>query len=232
MNRDDQVLRVFWVALLMSFMVVMVTQLNSCSNAPTTVSTKKSYTFKWNDPEIVGKKSYRWKNMSADIKKNNRAYSDFLVEQIKTSGLLEANIKDMKDFGYKPGMDKIQFWGNLLVETMFWESGWNKDTKYGESFKDGKGQQVVSRGMFQISIESSNDRNRSDCRLKHYSELHDAKKNIWCGVRVFSWYVKDSGVIRGRVNRRWKGAARYFSVYRGTLDYTKTALAALRKAND
>ena len=208
----------------------------SCANTVTLPENKptqdKTYSFKWNNPEILKKSSYNWKTIPESLRKNHLQYTEWLVQEIKASGLDRLTPSDGKEFGLLSTSDAVEFWGNILVEVSFWESGWDTKNAYTESFGDSRGVNVVSRGLFQISVESGNNRKRSDCRLTDYKQLHDAHINIWCSARIIAYFVRTDGVISKKTVTGWKGPARYFSVLRGTRDYTAKALGAIKNANN
>jgi len=93
-----------------------------------------------------------------------------------------------------------------------YESGFKPETKYTESFKDAKGQLIISRGLFQLSIESANQ-SAYKCGIKQAEELHDPFVNITCMVKIaHHWLNKD--LIFFSPNKL--GLSRYHSVARPT----------------
>jgi hypothetical protein len=216
----------FMKAMLKVFVLLVILGmiLNSCNDEPTPskpvpppvpdtpvqqvptpdVPSKEYYTFDW----------------------NNVWWNKVLAEQIKISGLDKLKTTDMKEFGYKDGMDPVEFWGKILVRMAYHESGFKKDLVYKESFKDSHGNYVRSTGLFQISIESANNRNRGDCKFTHERELKDAELNIRCSVKIFTWFIKDDKRISGK-SSRWLGPSRYWSVLR-----TPSKLESIKKANN
>lgn len=91
-----------------------------------------------------------------------------------------------------------------------YESGFKPETKYVESFKDAKGANVVSRGLFQLSIESSNQ-SAYKCGIKVADELHDADTNIKCMVNIAHYWLNKDKVFFGGEKL---GLGRYHSVAR------------------
>lgn len=161
----------------------------------------------------------------------NRADWDaYLVNAIKIQGkaLLEVKPKDWKDYiDVWPSTENgvLNFWANIFVTMSKFESNWNPSTKYRESFG------VTSRGLYQISVPSVNQ-TRYGCGVKNEMDLHKPEINIPCAVRIFSYWVRSDGVIRGKVGSSWRGPARYWSVVRGVSStHTKKALEAIKNAN-
>lgn len=193
--------------------LVMILLLVSCMNTEkndAVVTPKKEYSFKWNKPDLT----------------------KILVREIKNSGLDKLLPKDAKEFGYKSGMDMVEFWGNILVQMMKYESSWKPETTYLEAFKDSKGKRVLSSGLFQISVESANNTKRGNCKAKQ-SDLIKADFNIWCSLRILKALIIERDINRlagrGMVNGKidWYGGARYWSVLR-----TPSKLASIKAAND
>lgn len=109
---------------------------------------------------------------------------------------------------------RLNFWGDLLTAISFHESRHNPKLMYKERFKDSSGSQVISRGLLQLSFESSKG---YGCPLDQASQLHDPAKNIDCGVRILNRWISQDGVISkdaGLLKKKWRGAARYWSVLR------------------
>ena len=118
-----------------------------------------------------------------------------------------------------------RFWRDLLAAIAWHESGHDTDLTYRERFTDNSGQRVVSRGLLQLSIESSR---AYDCPLDEAEQLHDPARNIDCAVRILDKWVGQDGVISrdgGGQPRQWLGGARYWSVLRRST--TRAAIQAL-----
>tara|TARA_Y100000310_G_scaffold243676_1_gene248221 strand:- start:6409 stop:7041 length:633 start_codon:yes stop_codon:yes gene_type:complete len=166
----------------------------------------------------------------------NPDWDKTLVEAIESSKLIGAEPKDLSEFGVKK--DPVKFWGNILVTMSFWESKWKPDAKYQESFRDRNGKRIWSRGLFQLSIESSLG---YKCPFKKESDLHDPHLNIKCAVMILErWVTRDKYIANNgkksleclRSGSPWYcGGARYWSVLRGSRDYTSKALRAIKEVN-
>ncbi|KHD89038.1 MAG: hypothetical protein OM95_06210 [Bdellovibrio sp. ArHS] len=104
-----------------------------------------------------------------------------------------------------------QYWTHLMSSMVKFESNFNTNTSYTESFNDSQGRRVVSRGLLQISIESGN---AYGCAFKSSKDLHDPLQNLSCGIRILNRWVGRDGRIAGKVSNNWRGGARYWSVLR------------------
>lgn len=139
------------------------------------------------------------------------------VKALKDLGqdLLKANPKDAKEFC--PNFDKhteeerIQFYAMLISALAKFESNYKADATYQENFKDRNGQFIISRGLLQLSIESSNGYGAG---LKKAEELHDPETNIRTGVRILNRWIPRDGCIVDLKSGKNLGAGRYWSPFR------------------
>lgn len=104
-----------------------------------------------------------------------------------------------------------EFWVYLISAMSRYESNFNPDARYQENFKDSQGEFIISRGLLQLSIESSQG---YQCGFSKAQELHDPYKNLSCGIRILDRWMERDGRIAGKVGNAWKGGARYWSVLR------------------
>lgn len=104
-------------------------------------------------------------------------------------------------------------WAFLISAMVRYESNFKPEVQYQESFKDSKGNYVISRGLLQLSIESSQG---YKCGLSDAQELHDPYKNLSCGIRILDRWLDRDGRIAGQEGSAWRGGARYWSVLRTT----------------
>lgn len=141
-------------------------------------------------------------------------YTAFVVKALDDLGsnLMTGPVNDAKnwcgDFGKA---DRKQFWVMVFSSLARYESDFKPEVKYTESFKDQKGNFIISRGLLQLSLESSKG---YDCGFKDEQELHDPEKNIRCGVRILNKWVSRDFVVSGGSEGAWKGGARYWSPFR------------------
>jgi hypothetical protein len=142
--------------------------------------------------------------------------------------LLEARPADLAEWcpGYTREKGK-RFYIALFSALTKYESDWKSDTSYNEKFTDNAGRAVSSRGVFQMSFESSKN---YKCGLTDPAELFDATKNIRCAVRAFAVLVPDriaslwpdspakisrpASYIAGLVGSTYQGAAAYWHPFR------------------
>lgn len=112
---------------------------------------------------------------------------------------------------------RINFWIYFLSCMAKKESNFDPNCVYKENFKDAKGHYVMSRGLFQMSIESLKGYGFKHCD----GHIHDPKISIeWAIVILSKWVKKDHCI--GLYKRKWygrkiyKGGGRYWSVLRCT----------------
>lgn len=145
------------------------------------------------------------------------SWTNHAVTKLVQKDLLNRKPKDIEE--YCPTFNdldedkKIYFYSLLMSAMAKKESNFNPDATYKEAFRDRNGKRIVSRGLFQISIESANQR-AYGCGFKNTSELHDPYRNIACSVNILSHWIKRDGYIGGKYQGRWKGGARYWAVLR------------------
>jgi len=115
-----------------------------------------------------------------------------------------------------------QFYLTLISNMAKFESSFKPKQTYTESFADSTGKNVVSRGLTQISFESSK---AYGCDVKKPEDLHDPKVNLLCTVRIVKkWVLGDDhfgskGLFSIKKQKwNWLGIARYWSVGRDTSD--------------
>ena len=171
------------------------------------------------------------------------------------SDLLEAKPADVAAWCPKyASLTKEQravFYGHMIAEAAKWESSLDpsKNTyecrstcvyKGGCRYVEGRGYcmkgghsldggLVISRGLMQMSLESAQS---IGCPLKEPKELNDPLKNLSCAVRGFNLYIPGGGYIATKgSDEKWKGAAAYWAVWRGTNEYTKQSRAAIQAAS-
>jgi hypothetical protein len=98
----------------------------------------------------------------------------------------------------------------LMVELSRYESNFKPETVYQEAFDDNAGDNVISRGLFQLSVESVNgDRYRCGATV---AKLHDPAFNIQCAVKVANALVREDRKVWG--GPPWKALSRYWSPFR------------------
>lgn len=137
-----------------------------------------------------------------------------LLSELEGKDFLAVTPKDFKDwcpnFPVLTTPQRAEFYAQLVSIMAKRESGFNPDTKYQESFKDGKGKPVISRGLLQISQESANS---YGCGIDKAEKLHSPKINLSCGVKIIQRWVNRDQRLGGKLDT-WKGCARYWSVCR------------------
>lgn len=110
-------------------------------------------------------------------------------------------------------VDRKYFWAYLMSAMVRFESNFKPEVKYQESFQDSNGNNVISRGLLQISYESGRG---YQCDLRQPEDLHDSYVNLECGIRILNRWVGRDQRIAGQDNGAWRGGARYWSVMRSS----------------
>ena len=134
-------------------------------------------------------------------------------------GLLTAEPVDVGQFCWSyTGLDRearLWFWSDLLASMSKLESNHNEELQYTERFADAQGHRVVSRGLLQLSIESSHN---YQCGLSRAEQLHSPEENIRCATRILNkWVTQDRAIGGGNAfTDNWQGGARYWSVLRNS----------------
>lgn len=138
---------------------------------------------------------------------------------LKYPEIMELISKEVDAISLKPGVKSLnkslsskECMAKLIYKMIEFESGYDTNSKYKESFKDAKGKNVISRGLLQLSIESVNQ-SAYGCKIKDAKELHDPATNIKCGVKILSYWANRDLVLMGEPK---KGGARYWSVCRAS----------------
>jgi hypothetical protein len=109
--------------------------------------------------------------------------------------------------------DRTRFWVGLLSVMARCESNFKPQTTYVEpDIRDAAGDNVVSRGLLQISQESANQR-AYECGIVNAKDLHEPRVNLACAARIMKHWVTKDGVIAAQ-KKPAVGSARYWSVLR------------------
>ncbi|MEM7280540.1 MAG: transglycosylase SLT domain-containing protein [Pseudomonadota bacterium] len=135
---------------------------------------------------------------------------------VAETDLINQTPTDVKDFcpvyASLSSRDKKRFWAGLLSAMAKFESNFEPRTAFTETLRDSKGNNVVSRGLLQISLESANQA-RYGCGPLTAKTLHDPATNLSCGARILSKWVRDDGAI-SHAESPIAGGGRYWSVLR------------------
>lgn len=115
----------------------------------------------------------------------------------------------IKNYEMLTPVQRIDFWTVLFTQLCKFESGFNPNATYKEAFKDASGKNVISTGLFQLSVESL----RGYKIYYRQNDLTDPYQNIKAALVVAQrWLLKD-GVISSDA-KPWLGLARYWSPFR------------------
>jgi hypothetical protein len=146
-----------------------------------------------------------------DGKPDGAKWTAMLISALETHG--QALLQ-----GYYPEVcgDRKAFYVMLLSSLARYESSFNPAASYTEAFADSKGNKVVSRGLFQMSIESSNG--NYACGFKDAQEIHQPEKAIPCAVKAANKLIARDKVLYGSTvvdgKTKWHGLAAYWSPFR------------------
>ncbi len=169
----------------------------------------------------------QWESKHADGKE----WTAHVINKLDTLGkdLLSTQPTDIATFCPKyptySYAQKKDFWAYLFSVMVRYESGFDPNVTYRESFRDQDGNYIISRGLLQISLESSQG---YDCGFRSEQEIHDPYLNLSCGLRIFNRWMKTDKSIAGKVGTSWRGGARYWSVLRTTRD-SYTSVVSMMK---
>lgn len=148
---------------------------------------------------------------------NHRSWSEHVYNELPNLGpaLLAANPSDAKifcpNFSNLSESERKQFWTFFISSMAKFESGFDPNESYTERFKDSSNSYVISRGLLQISLESSKGYR---CGFLTGRELYSPTKNLSCGIKILNHWMKKDNRIASRMGLSWKGGARYWSVLR------------------
>ncbi|MCM2354240.1 MAG: transglycosylase SLT domain-containing protein [Pseudobdellovibrio sp.] len=148
---------------------------------------------------------------------NHQSWSEHIYRELPELGpaLLASNPVDAKIFcpNYKnlEESERKQFWAFFISSMAKFESNFDPKEAYTEGFRDSAGRYVISRGLLQISIESSKGYH---CGFTSEKQLHDPTRNLSCGIIILNHWMKKDARIASRLGVNWKGGARYWSVLR------------------
>lgn len=109
--------------------------------------------------------------------------------------------------------DRRKFWVGLLSAIARPESGFNPTIRHVEKFGDKFESPAISRGLLQISFATAMAP-RYGCSVQKASDLEKAEKNLACGARILSNWVKHDGTIANFGTSKSKGGARAWPVLR------------------
>ncbi|MCY0095061.1 hypothetical protein [Hoeflea ulvae] len=153
-----------------------------------------------------------------DANPESSPWEKFATEAMKQHGgaLLNSTPKDISNwcpaYDRQSSEQRQAFWAFLMSSLMKYESNYDPSVTYTEPFEDASGNKVVSRGLLQLSIESSNG---YGCGIADAKELHDPQINLSCSIRIMDRWIERDGVIAARTTAgKWRGMARYWSPFR------------------
>lgn len=176
--------------------------------------------------DFLGARTYRVKGpdiLGVEPLWKGKGYSERAGIIIKEFGLAELNPADIKNYfpGYAGAslLKRVEFWTFFLSCMATKESGLNPATKFKESFSDSNGKRVISRGLFQLSVESVNGYKRFGIEpTATVNLLHDPFYNLTSAMVILRRWIESDGVIASKTSP-WRGGARYWSVLRNNSNH-------------
>ena len=158
---------------------------------------------------------FEWTGMHADFEDWNKYTFDGL--QSLGSDLIKSRPRDVENFcpnyDFLNETQKTYFWIQLIAAMTRYESFFDPTVQYQENFKDSTSEFIISRGLMQLSYESSRGYR---CPISSPEDLHDAKINLQCSVKILNQWITRDGVITDKIDNGWKGGARYWAVLRSS----------------
>jgi hypothetical protein len=137
-------------------------------------------------------------------------HGQHLLQADRTPSDIQRYCPEYARFNAAQKRDFYVFFFSVIAK---YESNFRPQLSYRENFKDSSGSNVISRGLLQVSRESVLG---YGCRHSNAQQLHDPEKNLECGVRILNRWMGRDNYLGSRVNGRWVGGARYWSVLRET----------------
>ena len=102
-------------------------------------------------------------------------------------------------------------WAHLMGAMVKYESNFKPSSTYKERFKNGRGEYVISTGLFQVSYESARGYGFRGITTE---ELKDPYKNIDVAVAILKKWALRDGVAANHSGTTYRGGSRYWSVLR------------------
>lgn len=169
----------------------------------------------WGFPEWLGFFKARWE----ELQRGSREWTQMSFKALKNLGSELASGELPRDYKlYCPQLrhanaEEIEsFYVYLLSAIAQLESNFDPRLSYRENFKDSRGNYVVSRGLLQLSLESSRG---YKCSFRNEEEIHDPELNLRCGVRIINHWVARDALIGSHTASGFRGASRYWAALRG-----------------
>lgn len=170
-----------------------------------------------------------------DSTADGAAWTQFARDAIDAngSGLITAGPRDMTTFcpnyAALSADDRRTFWVDFLSALARSESKNDPSKSRWHFYNADARRPVVSRGLFQISIESAN-RKIYQCDVAHAHDLAQPQQNIDCAVRILTHWVASDGAIAEHTSSGWNGAARYWGSLRSTEKRNEIAAATAQQS--
>lgn len=185
---------------------------------------KKLYSVGDQYDEFDFSEKVRWDDRGHTANWSKMAKSLVLENGVK---LIESPPSDIDQFcpGYEGASDKnkAEFWVHLMAAIAEYESNFQPGRVNDESAFGSGQEDVVSRGLMQISYPSIRSKRirENGCLINNQKELHHPVNNIQCGIALFNVLTSGSGkncisckYEDGDKEGKFAGIARYWSTLR------------------
>lgn len=135
----------------------------------------------------------------------NKEWEAHALRTVQASKLVKTKVSDAWF------VNKAENWVHLLAAMCYFESGFKPEKTYRESFKNSKGEIVISTGLFQLSYESVRGYGFKTATTE---SLKNPFENITIAVKILENWVVKHGTIAGTGEKPYKGGAMYWAVLR------------------
>lgn len=199
--------------LLMLSLLLTLVACDSIKNLPSPPSTKPT------TPVVSGTPTVEEMNLPwHGSKYYKETWDEVLIDE-----LVDADIPASIPSPCVASVPRALCFAHLLSKLSERESSFNPNTKYNET---GHLAGVVSRGLFQLSLESAQQSAYKCDFIKTIEDLHVDIKNIKCAVRVFAYQTKKYKVVLN--GKEESGTGRYWSPGRSSSSFYKTLEAYVK----
>lgn len=137
------------------------------------------------------------------------------IQSLFKSKFLDLSPRDINEWCPKYSTllvdERVEVLSEIMVQMARYESNFNPRATYVEKFTDKNNKNVISSGLFQLSVESATQKRYECTMIKTQEDLFDPLKNITCAFNIMAFWIQKDGVISDSSN---KGGSRYWSVLR------------------
>ncbi len=141
-----------------------------------------------------------------------RKWAAHAASQVSNTPLLGVALADGGRFSpqystFSPAA-RIQFWAQLIISIMKYESDYDPGNLYLEKFG------VYSIGLLQVSYEDQANYHLNLNYSAANHDLEDPQKNMNLGIQIMAQLASRDNCISGQSDTTWKGLSAYWSTVR------------------